>query len=241
MQIYSENSTAVKQLMDSGKTVCLVGGGGKTTLMYAFAQQRAQMGQRVLVGTTTHIYMPPRFYAADAGQAKLLWDQGNAAVIGTPAGEKLSANPPLLAQLRAHADVTILEADGAKGHPCKVPAEWEPVIDPECDLVVAVFGLSAIGKPLHQVCFRAEQAKALLGVSGKHILTPLDAAKMLASPQGGKKAVELRQWCTVLNQCDDALRRMYGEKIAQQLEEMGERNVIMTSFDEKERAAWSRI
>lgn len=241
MQIYSEKLTAAKQLLGSSKTVCLVGGGGKTTLMYALAQQRAQMGQRVLVGTTTHIYMPPRFYAADAGQTKLLWDQGNPAVIGTPVGEKLSANLPLLAQLRAQADVTILEADGAKGHPCKVPAEWEPVIDPGCDLVVAVFGLSAIGKPLHQVCFRAEQAMALLGVSDRHILTPLDAARMLVSPQGSKKDVGTRRWCAVLNQCDNALRRMYGKKIAQRLEEMGERNIIMTSFDEKERAAWSRI
>ena len=241
MQIFSEKLTAAKQLLDSGKTVCLVGGGGKTTLMYALAQQRAQMGQRVLVGTTTHIYMPPRFYAADAGQAKLLWDQGDPAVIGTPVGEKLSANPTLLAQLRVQADVTILEADGAKGHPCKVPAEWEPVIDPECDLVVAVFGLSAIGKPLHQVCFRAEQAMALLGVSGRHILTPLDAARMLASPQGSKKDAGTRRWCAVLNQCDNGRCRKFAADIVRNLENMGETNVVITAFDEREQTQWNRI
>ena len=242
MWIFSKELQITGQLLGKAPgTVCFVGGGGKTTLMYTLARHRAKLGQKVLVGTTTRILIPPRFYAADEQQAKALWAQGQPAVIGTPCGEKLTANPELLARLRTQADITLLEADGAKGHPCKVPAAWEPVIDAECDWVVAVFGISAIGRPLQEVCFRLTDATALLDVPADHILTPLDAARMLASPNGGRKAVGNRRWCAVLNQCDDKLRRTYAEETARYLEEMGEENVIMTAFDEQEREQWMEI
>lgn len=240
MQIYAKNLKNIEQLL-GGRMICLVGGGGKTTLMYALAQHRARLGEKVVVGTTTHIFMPPQYFAADKQQAENLWIQKQPAVIGNIAGEKLTASPALLSQLRSQADITFLEADGARRYPCKVPAAHEPVIDYACDLVVAVFGLSAIGKPLGQVCFRSELASRLLGVTQSHILAPLDAAKMLASTCGGKKGVGSRRWCAVLNQCDDGLRRKYAEEVTQHLEEMGETNVVMTTFDEKERAQWSSI
>lgn len=242
MKLVTKDLIAARMLLNGGRTVCFVGGGGKTTLMYALAMHRAKMGQRVLVSTTTHIYMPPRFYAAEESSVHALWVQGQIAIIGTPEKEKLTApEPSLLANLRNQTDVLFLEADGAKGHPCKVPAAHEPVIDPECDLVVAVFGMSAIGRPLREVCFRAEQAMALLGVDAGHILTPADAAKILISPLGGKKGIGACNWCAVLNQCDDGVRRKYAEAVTQQLESMGETNVVMTTFSKEERAAWSRI
>ena len=42
-------------LVEKGHVVSLVGGGGKTTLLYAMASHCAQKGWRVLVSTTTHI------------------------------------------------------------------------------------------------------------------------------------------------------------------------------------------
>lgn len=241
MQIYGKHLNVIRQLFSGSGTICLVGGGGKSTVMYAIAQHRARLGEKVLVGTTTHIFVPPQCFAADKQQAENLWIQKQPAVIGTITGEKLTASPLLLSQLRAQADVTFLEADGAKRYPCKVPAAWEPAIDPACTLVAAVFGLSAIGKPLGQVCFRSELAAQLLDVTQSHILVPLDAAKMLASAYGGKRGVGSRGWCALLNQCDDGLRRKYAEEVTQHLEEMGETNVVMTTFDEKERAQWSSI
>lgn len=242
MQLFSKDLKTTKQLLSSSGTVCLVGGGGKTTLMYTLARRRAGLGEKMLVSTTTHIYMPPRFYAVDEAQAQALWVQNLPAVIGVPEGEKLTAaSPALLKTLQAQADVTFLESDGAKGHPCKVPAEHEPVISPECSLVLAVFGLSAIGRPLGEVCFRAERAMELLGMNIDHIITPQDAARMLVSPLGGKKGIGARRWCAVLNQCDNPLRRKYADEVATYLKNMGEENVMMTAFDEEERAAWSKI
>ena len=47
---------ALPFLREKGHVVSLVGGGGKTTLLYGMARLCAAEGQRVLVSTTTHIF-----------------------------------------------------------------------------------------------------------------------------------------------------------------------------------------
>lgn len=46
-------------LAEKGHVISLVGGGGKTTLMYNLAAHCARKGWRVLAATTTHIMQPP--------------------------------------------------------------------------------------------------------------------------------------------------------------------------------------
>ena len=47
-------------LAEKGHVVSLVGGGGKTTLLYAFARHCAAKGWRVLVLSLIHISEPTR-------------------------------------------------------------------------------------------------------------------------------------------------------------------------------------
>ena len=180
----------------------LVGGGGKTTLLYAFARHCAAKGWRVLVSTTTHIRQPGENYAADEAALAALWAAGQYAVAGVPAEQgKLTALPPeQLTRWMAQADIVLLEADGAKRMPCKAPAAHEPVLLPESDVVLAVAGLSALGRPLREVCFRLEQACALLGAAPETLLTPELLARLLASEQGGRKQVgepAVFLWCSI--------------------------------------------
>lgn len=103
-------------LAEKGHMVSLVGGGGKTTLLYAFARHCAAKGWRVLVSTTTHIRQPGENYAADEAALASLWAAGQYAVAGVPAEQgKLIALPPeQLTCWMAQADMVLLEADGAK-------------------------------------------------------------------------------------------------------------------------------
>lgn len=81
-------------LAEKGHVVSLVGGGGKTTLLYAFARHCAAKGWRVLVSTTTHIRQPGENYAADEAALASLWAAGQYAVAGVPAEQgKLTALP----------------------------------------------------------------------------------------------------------------------------------------------------
>lgn len=249
MRIFTANPSALKQVFgffgQSGHIVSLVGGGGKTTLMYFMAKTCAREGKKVLVSTTTHIFCPARdYYASTAEEARALWNAGKFAVIGTPVPEKGKLKMPpgeLLEQLLAEADVAFLESDGSKHCPVKVPREGEPVFIPQSDLVIAVMGLSAIGKPLHECCFGLMGATALLDTAADHILTEHDAARILSSERGSRKDVGDRRFCVVLNQCDDGPRRRSANEIAAWLHEFGVDRVVMTAFDPGERLEYDRL
>ena len=187
-------------------TICLVGGGGKTTVMYELAAAWAACGRRVLVLTSTHILRPvDGSFAADATAVQNLWQQGRYAVIGTPepATGKLTAPPQdLYEALQLQADVILCEADGSRHHPCKVPAAHEPVLLPDSDIVLAVAGMDALGNSLQQACQRPQLAAELLGCSAEKIIDAQMLAALLLSEQGARKNVGARAYYIVLNKCD---------------------------------------
>lgn len=223
-------------LAQKGHVVSLVGGGGKTTLLYAMAAHCARKGWRVLAMTTTHIRQPASCYAPDDAAVSALWKNGSYAVIGTPAENgKLTLPQPQLLRWMDQADIVLVEADGAKCRPCKAPAAHEPVLLPQSDIVLAVVGLSALGKPLREVCFRAELASKLLAVPQDKPITPILLARLLADENGGRKNVESRCFWAVLNQADSPQRRQLGMQTQLELQKLGVQSV-WTHFEEGERA-----
>ena len=187
-------------------TICLVGGGGKTTVMYELAAMWAACGRKVLVLTSTHILRPvDGSFAADVPAVQDLWQQGRYAVIGTPeaATGKLTAPPQFLYEaMQPQADVILCEADGSRHHPCKVPAAHEPVLLPDSDIVLAVAGMDALGHSLAQACQRPQSAAELLGCSAEKIIDAQMLAALLLSAQGARKNVGTRAYYIVLNKCD---------------------------------------
>lgn len=186
--------------------ICIVGGGGKTTVMYELAAAWAACGRRVLVLTSTHILRPvDGSFAANVPAVQNLWQQGSYAVIGTPelATGKLTAPPQdLYEALQLQADVILCEADGSKHHPCKAPAAHEPVLLPDSDIVLAVVGMDALGCPLAQACQRPQPAAAFLGCSLDSVIDEQMLAALLLSEQGSRKNVGTRTYYIVLNKCD---------------------------------------
>lgn len=224
-------------LNEKGHVVSLVGGGGKTTLLYAMARCCAAKGWRVLVSTTTHIQRPETGWVQTREERNARWNSGTYAVAGLPAehGKLKSLRMEQLRLWMQGADLVLLEADGAKRLPCKVPAEHEPVLIPESDVVLAVAGLSAGGRPLQEVCFRLEQACTLLDATPETLLTPPLLAKLLASEEGGRKNVQNRTFYAVLNQADTPQRRMFGEETQQILQKNYAVRCIRTAFKKEER------
>lgn len=187
-------------------TICLVGGGGKTTVMYELAAAWAACGRNVLLLTSTHILQPEDgSFAADAAAVHNLWQQRRYVVIGTPelSTGKLTEPPQgLYNELQPQADVILCEADGSRHLPCKAPAEHEPVLLPDCDMVLAVAGMDALGRPLAQACQRPQLAAELLDCSAEKIIDAQMLASLLLSEQGARKNVGTRNYYIVLNKCD---------------------------------------
>lgn len=282
-------------LREKGHVVSLIGGGGKTTLLYALSAYCTAKGWRVLTATTTHIRKPVNVpwiavneeektasLECESSECKTsvgikcvcentawenagkerdrLWQQGTYVVAGTPAPhEKLTILPEAIrSEWISDADITFLEADGAKCLPCKFPAAHEPVILPQSDIVLAVAGLSALYRPLGEVCFRAELAieawnrdvceygDAAYPKEGKRLLkevpiskdtslTPELLAWLLGSENGARKDISGRLFFVVLNQADTSERREDGRKVLDILKHSYGIQGILTSFSGSER------
>lgn len=191
-------------LLSSARVIALVGGGGKTSLMYALARRGAALGRSTVVTTTTHIFRPEDdSLCRSLEECRRRWDSGQYAVWGQDNGSiKLSSLSAEAFAQALTADVVLVEADGARRLPCKAPAEHEPQIPEQADLVIGVAGMSALGKQISECCFRPELVAQLLGVEENHRLTARDLAAVLSSPQGARKNVQSRPYFAVLNQCD---------------------------------------
>ncbi len=213
-----------KYLQEKKNILSLVGAGGKTTVMYQLADYFSGLGKKVLVTTTTHILQPESNFAKSFAEVEALWNGGSYAVVGSVehATGKLTQLPSdQLQKYFSLADLVLIEADGAKRFPCKVPAENEPVLVTESDVVIGVMGLDALHKPLKEVCFRLEKVQKFLNASSEHLLTEEDAVKILLSEQGYLKNVGQRDYFIVLNKCDKLKSLKSAEKIRSLLEKEG--------------------
>jgi probable selenium-dependent hydroxylase accessory protein YqeC len=140
----------------------LVGGGGKTTIMFRLAQELRARNKRVLVTTTTHIYNPdPSLY-----DCFFWWNDIKKNVIELPhleqasitvAASGITGDTKLVGIGRECVDelyesnifdAILVEADGAKGRPIKAPDAHEPVIPGLTSMLVGVIGMDCLGKPI---------------------------------------------------------------------------------------------
>ena len=122
----------------------ITGSGGKTTLLYALVQELSAEA-RVIVCTTTHIYPPdglPILWSPDRDALQDAFRKGNTLCVssGMERGKLLPPGTPF-SVLSSCADFILAEADGSHGLPAKAHAPHEPVVPPEANQTICVFGL----------------------------------------------------------------------------------------------------
>ncbi len=180
--------------------ISLVGGGGKTTLMFALAHELASADKSVVTTTTTKIFPP-----LSSQTPLLLIDTDEESLIRlvlhnineykhiSLASEKLATGKlkgistelvELLAELN-QVSYVIVEADGAARKPLKAPNTTEPVIPENTTLVIPVVGVDAIGCRLtEENVFRPEIVADLLGLSPGEIISAEAIAFLITHHQG---------------------------------------------------------
>ena len=142
------------------EVVSFVGGGGKTTALFALATHRAG---RCIVTTTTKMGaertggLPVLLDPSDADLADALQQQDAVIVWSGSDGQRaFGIEPDRCARYLAVADTVAVEADGSRRRPFKAPRAYEPVVTTSTTSLVGCVGRSAIGVPIEVGCHRPD-------------------------------------------------------------------------------------
>ncbi len=154
--------------------IAYVGAGGKTTLLKRHAREYRDRGLKVLVTTSTHMFLEPDALATDnAARIVLQLEKTGYAMAGRPAGEKIEAlSQETYRAVCERADLVLLEADGSKHMPIKFPNDSEPVLYDNVEKTIVVCGLHALGRPLREAAHRLDLVRQCLGISEDTPITP---------------------------------------------------------------------
>lgn len=179
--------------VDQGELISLVGGGGKTTTLFALGEQLS--GTTVLTTTTKmgaeqsggwDVLIDP----TDDALAKALATSRRALAWKAADGRRaIGVDGGTVDRWFDIADNVVVEADGSRKRPFKAPAEHEPVIAGRTTLLVACVGASAFGRPIDESCHRPTQVAALAGCHESDVLTPARVAAVLQHRDGSRKGL----------------------------------------------------
>ncbi len=196
--------------------IAVIGSGGKTSTIFRLAEEFAARDLRVVITTTTRMFREPGELATTIEEVRELLKRQSIVIAGRPAeaGKIAGLEEEQARELVRIADIVLVEADGSKRLPLKVPASHEPVIPDDVDKIILVAGLSGIGTRLSGCCHRTELAGELLEVSSEHIIRPMDIAGMLKKGYLEQQLAGRGQVRVLLNQADHIGFRKAGEEIA---------------------------
>lgn len=195
--------------------VALVGSGGKTTVFWELAREYA--GQKVLLTTTTRMWLPPEDYPFCEPEAlPHLWPASCGLFVGRAEGEKVSGPTP--AELDSwelpDLDLLVVEADGSRGLPVKAHADHEPVLPHTTTVVVAVLGMQALGMRAGEA-HRAELLCQRLGCDPE---LRLGESHLVMVLEGYLERAPAPRQVIVLNQADDERLKSAAYRIGRRLQ-----------------------
>jgi probable selenium-dependent hydroxylase accessory protein YqeC len=196
------------------RIISVIGSGGKTTLIYMLAKELRKNGYKIAITTTTHMMIPDIkvFNFIDSimldKTSDEIEEESNkhfVSLIGNKSlhGKLSSPSEDTLKTILSLYDIVLIEADGSKKKPIKVPRDYEPVIIEKTQLVVGVIGLSGMYKKISEVSQSANLVAEILHKDKNDIITPKDIANLISNPKGiFKNFAGFYDTIALLNQTD---------------------------------------
>ncbi len=182
----------------SVRMVTFVGAGGKTSAIVRAAAEMSSIGRSVIATTTTLVGErlaacgepvlasdgDDAVHAALASSGTVFLHSGRRCdgKYGGVAAELLTG----LVETGA-ADCILVEGDGARGLPIKMPDAHEPVIPRATGLVVPVVGMDALDRPIAEGAVHRPDLFASLNAGGA--VTQEVVVSLLGSESGGMKSI----------------------------------------------------
>lgn len=220
--------------------ISLIGAGGKTTTMKRLVKEYNQKKIPVIVTTTTHLMKEDQpWFLLEPSEEKAMeiLDKYGKVWIGqlSKEGKMQCPDEVFLEKMMKKGYPVLIEADGARRLPLKVPAMHEPVYHSKTTHVLNLYGMDCIGKTLEDTCFRVDLAVNLLKKSGKDMVCPEDLSKLMLHRESGRKDVPLHaKYYVVLNKTDTVELEKTALEICKISKKKGFDKIIITgnSLDE---------
>lgn len=207
--------------------VAFTGAGGKTTALFQLARE---LHPPVIVSATTHlgVWQIPladeHILAKKTDDLLNLSPRGVLLVTGEIEGQRtkgpeLSTISWLHEYCERYALPLLIEADGSRQRPLKAPGEHEPLIPDFVQVVVAMTGLTGLGKALdEETVHRPEIFGRLGGLRPGEPVTPAALVRVLTHPAGGLKNIPPgAQRIALLNQADTPELQAQADSLAKSL------------------------
>lgn len=182
--------------------VALVGGGGKTSLMYSLASEWKVRGLMVAATTTTAIRDPRRETGRNVDLVVVdsrLKDGGHTGYTFAPVpgitvygssvcesdGKMSGISVDAVSALSNVYGAVVVEADGSRMLPVKAPDDHEPVLPLRISILIGVIGLDCLGRPMDgNTVHRPELFAKVSGCAPGEPIQPCHLEQLVLSPSG---------------------------------------------------------
>lgn len=234
MKIYEE----LKLDISNTVVLSLIGGGGKTTTMFALGEELKNLNKKVLITTTTAIYNPDKgydyYFLEDIGS---FFKEGSITIFGDRIenGKLLGTIPEKIDRIIECNifDYILIEADGSKGKPIKGYSYYEPVIPEKTTLTIGIIGLDSLGEKVEDIVHRPEIFTKVTNTNYSDVINEEIITKYVLSSKGifggtkGKKTL-------ILNKAHNEKSILRGRRIRQILLNRGfEDDILVTDIKSK--------
>ena len=227
-----------------GEVVAFAGAGGKSGAIVELCRELPEAGLRVLAVPTT------KMFVSEAEKVGTLVISEDPEVLRERVAEALSAGegavvagsgtlskgrvggvkPDQVPYLAALADVTLVEADGARRRPIKGTEAHEPAMPEGATLAVGVGGVWALGRPLNEEnVHRPEVFSELTSILPGHSITAEAFAVALVQGSLGRVAEDVRR-VALITGVEPGPGMSEASMIARELWALGVPDVVVTSL-----------
>ncbi len=226
-----------------GEVVAFAGAGGKSGAIVELCRELPEAGLRVLAVPTTKMFVSEaekvgalvtsedpeilreRVAEAFSGERAVVAGSGTLSK-----GRVGGVRPEQIPDLAALADVTLVEADGARRRPIKGTEAHEPAIPEGTTLAVGVGGVWALGRPLNEEnVHRPEVFSELTGILPGHSITAEAFAVALVKGSLGRVADDVRR-IALITGVEPGPGMSEASTIARELWTLGVPDVVVTSL-----------
>jgi molybdenum cofactor cytidylyltransferase len=209
-----------------GQSVAFVGAGGKTTAIFELARESPSP---VWIAASTHLgagqpALADTHTIVESDLERIPREGGKIAVLTGPLGADERFAPLSLRMLQALREASaaagrllLIEADGSRQKPLKAPAAHEPPIPAFVEQVIAVAGMSGIGRPLTSATVhRPELFSSISGLQPGEVVTTQALSRALTDGRGGLKNMPAAaSRSLLLSQADTPGRQASAKEVAE--------------------------